>query len=193
MRYEDYIKMDSSFDEAYFKTRVVNTFVKYYTAVMLNELDNVKHFITEEVYNDAKNYIENCYTNGFRPMYEKVTVANQMIKGVEVLGASYCINVEVTSQCYKYKMSLEDNSIIDGDDKNMVKIRYDLKFIKKMGAKDLGEVRTCPHCGHNMDINNSGKCSYCGGIYDLDEYDWILSSIKEAPNVIYGYGDSIIE
>ena len=109
MRYEDYIKMDSSFDEAYFKTRVVNTFVKYYTAVMLNELDNVKHFITEE-------------------------------------------------------------------DKN-----------------NLGEVRTCPHCGHNMDINNSGKCSYCGGIYDLDEYDWILSSIKEAPNVIYSYGDSIIE
>lgn len=30
-----------------------------------------------------------------------------------------------------------------------------------------------------MDINNNGKCEYCGAIYDLENYDYVLVDIKK--------------
>ncbi len=28
-----------------------------------------------------------------------------------------------------------------------------------------------------MDINHSGKCNYCGQIYNQEDYDWVLKNI----------------
>ena len=44
------------FNEAMFKTKVDNIFVKLYTCIMKGDLTDVRHFISEELYN---NYINN--------------------------------------------------------------------------------------------------------------------------------------
>lgn len=34
----------------------------------------------------------------------------------------------------------------------------------------------CPSCGATLEVNKSGRCPYCHGIFDLDDYNWILDS-----------------
>ena len=52
-----------------------------------------------------------------------------------------------------------------------------LTFTKKRNTKELKISRKCPSCGANMDINNYGKCDYCGMIFNLENYDYILTEI----------------
>ena len=45
------------FNEAMFKTKVDNIFVKLYTCIMKGNLTDVRHFISEELYNNYINKI----------------------------------------------------------------------------------------------------------------------------------------
>ena len=55
--------------------------------------------------------------------------------------------------------------------------RVSLIFSKVKNAKVLGSARSCNACGANMDLNRSGVCEYCGTVYELMEYDWVLKEI----------------
>jgi len=59
----------------------------------------------------------------------------------------------------------------------MEKTNY-LTFEKNKNTSTQPEARKCPSCGSNMDVNNSGKCEYCGTIYNLEDYEWILTEMK---------------
>ena len=37
----------------------------------------------------------------------------------------------------------------------------------------------CPSCGASIDVNRSGHCEYCGTTFDNENYDWILTSIRD--------------
>ena len=52
-----------------------------------------------------------------------------------------------------------------------------LIFTKVKNAKKLGVARACQGCGANLDLNFDGRCPYCGAIFNLQEYDWILEDI----------------
>lgn len=56
--------------------------------------------------------------------------------------------------------------------------RVRLIFSKIKNAKVLGAARCCDACGANMDLNRSGVCEYCGTVYELKEYDWVLKEIR---------------
>ena len=43
------------FNEALFKTKIDNIFVKLFTAIMKGDLKKVDHFISDEVYNKYNN------------------------------------------------------------------------------------------------------------------------------------------
>ena len=49
------IELDSTFSESKFKTKVDNIFVMLHISIMTNDLERVKHFLSNEVY---KNFEE---------------------------------------------------------------------------------------------------------------------------------------
>ena len=49
------------FNEAMFKTKVDNIFVKLYTCIMKGDLTDVDHYISNDVYNKYKSYIKNNF------------------------------------------------------------------------------------------------------------------------------------
>ena len=48
------IELDNTFTESKFKTKVDNIFVMLHIALMTKDLDRVKHFINEKIYNEFK-------------------------------------------------------------------------------------------------------------------------------------------
>ena len=50
MTLAEFKKLDPSFNESMFITKVNNMFVKFFTDIMMDRLLEVKHFINDEVY-----------------------------------------------------------------------------------------------------------------------------------------------
>ena len=166
------------FNEAMFKTKVDNIFVKLYTCIMKGDLTDVRHFISEELYNNYINKINELISHNKRQMYVEINVKNTMIINRKILEDKEIIDVEIVSRYMDYIIDINTGDLISGDDTRRIERRNILRFEKKLNTKDFGIVRKCPGCGASINVNNTGKCEYCDTIFNLDDYDYILVSIN---------------
>lgn len=166
------------FNEAMFKTKVDNIFVKLYTCIMKGDLTDVRHFISEELYNNYINKINELISHNKRQMYDEINVKNTMIINRKILEDKEIIDVEIVSRYIDYIIDINTGDLISGDDTRRIERRNILRFEKKLNTKDFGIVRKCPGCGASINVNNTGKCEYCDTIFNLDDYDYILVSIN---------------
>lgn len=171
------LKYDPEFSESKFKTYVDNVFIQLHMAVVTKELENVKHFLSEDVYNKYKQKIDDLTSKHQIQMYDEINVAQTEILSYEVTNTDMIIKVFILSRYLDYLMD-EDANYISGDtDVRSERANY-LTFIKKINHQKTGTVKKCPGCGASIDVNASGKCAYCGTIYNLDETGWVLTSIE---------------
>lgn len=166
------------FNEAMFKTKVDNIFVKLYTCIMKGDLTDVRHFISEELYNNYINKINELISHNKRQMYDEINVKNTMIINRKILEDREIIDVEIVSRYMDYIIDINTGDLISGDDTRRIERSNILRFEKKLNTKDFGIVRKCPGCGASINVNNTGKCEYCDTIFNLDDYDYILVSIN---------------
>ena len=54
---------------------------------------------------------------------------------------------------------------------------YKLVVTKKRQFLQQGVVRKCPGCGASLSVNTKGVCEYCGTTYNMEDYNYILTSI----------------
>lgn len=171
------IKNDTNFNEGSFKSYVANVFVKLFTSVMLDELDNVKHFLSEDVYNQYKSKIDDLNNKGLRQIYDELNVKDSSIIKVSITDTDFIVTVIVTSRYMDYIVDKNSGNFISGNNQYRIEKNYTLIFTKKRNFLQQGVVRKCPGCGASISVNTSGKCEYCGTIYNLEKYDYILTSI----------------
>ena len=75
--------MIKDFNSAIFLSKVDNVFVKIFTAVMLDELEDVKHFMSDDVYNTFKNRNIDLNNRGQRQMYDEINVKSSSINSIK--------------------------------------------------------------------------------------------------------------
>lgn len=177
--FEELLKVDPEFSESMFKTKVDNTFIMLFTSVMMKEMDNVRHVVSDEVFNKYTDYVDDLIEKNETQMYDMLNVAETEITGVEITDEKIIIKVLLLSKAYDYVMD-QNGNIIRGQDQNRETRRNYMTFTKKIGFKGHGDVRKCPGCGASIDANLSGKCEYCDTIYNAVDYDYILDSIEVA-------------
>lgn len=175
--YSELKKYDPDFSEGMFITNIDNIFVQILSAVMHKRLNEIKHFVSDEVYNKLNEQVAYLVNNNYIQFYDELNVKSTEILKVLENNDSFDIKVKLTSRYIDYIMN-SSYSIIKGHDKFRIeKINY-LTFTKKKNFEKLEEARRCPGCGVTLDINRSGKCEYCGAIFNLDERSWILTSFE---------------
>lgn len=174
---EELILLDHTFSEGKFKTNVDNIFVQLHMAVMMKDLEKVKHFLSEEVFHQYEKVVEDLRNHHVIQMYDEMNVASTDILKVEVTPAYFVVQVCVKSRYMDYWIDETSMQLVRGQNHDRIERLNYLTFTKKRDFASLGNVRKCQSCGASMDINNSGKCPYCGSIYDLAKYDWILTAI----------------
>ena len=69
----------NDFNEAMFKTKVDNIFVKLYTAEMKQDLSDVMHFINDDVRDMFQNRIDENKRLNRRQMYDEINVKSTNI------------------------------------------------------------------------------------------------------------------
>lgn len=174
---DELIKLDSTFTESSFKTKVDNIFVMLHISLMTDNLKRVEHFINDDVYNKYNEILNNLNSNNERQMFDELNVKSTEIENVEISDTKYIITVKLISRYMDYIIDKETGKFKRGNNTSRVEKENILTFEKRRDTKVQEVVRFCPNCGHPMDVNKSGYCEYCHSIYNQENYDWILTNI----------------
>jgi hypothetical protein len=161
-----------------FLTKVNNIFIKLFTAIMMDKLKEIDHFVGDDVYAYANDIVANVKNNGCRQMYDELNVKDSKIIDVIVNDGVYQIKVFLQSRYMDYIINLSNDNVISGNDSSRIEVNYNLTFTKKINAKDAKSIRRCPSCNAPLSVNTSGLCEYCGSIYNQEEYDWVLTKLE---------------
>lgn len=172
------ITEDKDFSESKFKAKADNIFIQVYTAVMKKDLTRVKHFLSEELYKKFEQKIQMLDDEGLIQVYGELNVSDTEIVRIVENNISYEIEVRLLTKYLDYKLDKQTRNIVSGNDEVRIIKNMRLVFSKRKNAKNLDVARKCPGCGANMDIAMNGKCEYCGSIFKLEEYDWVLIEIE---------------
>ncbi len=178
MRVNEFVNIDNTFNEAMFLTKVNNIFIKFFSCIMSDKLSTVDHFISDNVYNYGENIISKVRDKNCRQMYDELNVKNSRINNIEVTDNEYIIDVYLEARYMDYIIDLNTGNVVSGNDSSRIEVDYNLRFVKKISSLEQGIARKCPACGAPMNVNKSGKCDYCGSIYNQEDYDFVLDDIK---------------
>lgn len=170
--------MDNDFNKDLFVSYVGNVFVKLLTGISTGNLDDVKHFLDKSLIDRYNDIILNNEKLKQRMIYDEVNVRTVNIVNSYVQDNKNYIDVNILAK-YIYCVIDEDGNTISGDDSRSFMVNYKLTFAKKINNKEHGIVRKCPGCGASIDVNGSGTCKYCGAVYNLDDYDYVLMEIEK--------------
>ena len=175
----EFVNYDSTFNESAFLTKANNMFVKFLTNIMMDRLPEIKHFVSDEVYAYGERILNNAKEQGHRQMYDELNVYDSRISSIEVTEDYFIINLYLQSRYMEYIISLDDGNYISGNNTSRIEVNYDITLKKKRATKNRDIVRKCPTCGGSIDVNSSGKCEYCGTIYNQEDYDWVITSLEK--------------
>ena len=164
-------------NEAMFKTKVYNIFVKVYTSIMTQDLSDVAHFIGDNLQNKLQIQIDNLKKRNQRQIYDELNVKNTYILNRIIQNDKEVVVVVLISRYMDYIIDMDTGDLVSGDDTRRIEKRNILTFEKKLSVKDIGIVRKCPGCGASISVNTSGKCEYCDTIFNQEDYDYVLVSI----------------
>ena len=171
------LKYDQDFSESKFITYVNNVFIQIYTALMTKEIENIQHFVTDDVYRQLKQKVDILNQKGLIQMYDELNVAKTDILHYQVEDNQMIIQVMILSRYLDYLIDLEGNYVSGNRDSRVSRNNY-LTFMKKIDFQVVGTVNKCPGCGASIDVNASGICPYCGTVYNQEDKNWILSSMN---------------
>lgn len=171
------LKYDKDFSESKFITYVNNVFIQIYTALMTKEIENIKHFVTDDVYEQLKQKVDILNQKGLIQMYDELNVAKTDILHYQIEDHQMIIQVMILSRYLDYFVDLDGNYVSGNRDSRVSRNNY-LTFMKKIDFQTVGTVNKCPGCGASIDVNASGICPYCGTVYNQEDKNWILSSMK---------------
>ncbi|MGL5434421.1 MAG: hypothetical protein ACRDBO_03350 [Lachnospiraceae bacterium] len=157
---------DENFSRFGFKKRVVYLLKKFYLAKdFQNSL--IQPFMVPELYKkfEANNKYDEYYVLDFDVLaleIKKYYVEN----GRQV--ADLSIKAEIVSMNHKKKLL-----------KKKQKIRLSVCRDEKTFTKAYDKINkmTCENCGAPINLTKDGKCKYCGNLFDLTKFDWIISEI----------------
>lgn len=139
------------------------------------EYEKIHHFVNDETYNKILQKVELDKKQNRIQLYDELNVADISILKIEELDNSFKIEVKVHSKALEYYISRDTKKFISGDRYDRSEKMSNLVLTKVKKSKDLGIARQCPSCGANIDINSNGQCEYCGTIFKLQNYDWVIT------------------
>lgn len=175
---KELISIDPQFNEGMFITKVNNIFIMLHSAIMMDDLNRVRHYISDDLEEKYENKLKELNSNNVRQMYDELNVKTTSIEDIIINNDNVIIKVDIVSRYMDYVIDKNTLKFVSGiNDRRVEKLNH-LEFMKKRDIKSKGIVTKCLNCGASLDINASGRCSYCGAIFKNEDYDWILTSIE---------------
>jgi predicted lipid-binding transport protein (Tim44 family) len=170
------LKYDASFTEATFLTKADHIYMMILNAIIDKDMNEVKHYLSENVYNYVKSFVDDCINRDVTRIFDEMNVKTSSISNYYIDENGINIVVDLTSRYMDYYLDNNGN-YLSGINDHRIEKEHRIVFTKKLEVKTLNEARRCPSCGSTLDVNATGICPYCKQTIDMSNYDYIVTSI----------------
>ena len=171
------INIDPNFNKEMFITKINNIFVLLHTAVMMNDLNRVKHFLSPSLVDKYEGIIQSLNNRNVIQMYDELNVKDTNIEEITIDQGKVTIKVTIVSRYMDYLVDKDTKKYVSGNNQYRVEKNNSMEFTKDIGASYKSVVAKCPTCGNSISVNNYGECEFCRTIFNAKDFDWILTSI----------------
>lgn len=181
---EDQIQAeDPMFNKAEFLAWASDMFVKLQYAWSDRNLENIRYFVTPELYEQTNNQVQRYINNKQINKLERVSVNLSRLYSFSTEGDREVLRIVLESKMIDYIVDETTGKTLRGDPAINNVNPYILTFVRKAGVKTpeggiKPKTMNCPNCGGLTTILSSGKCPYCGSIITTRDNNWTLSEMK---------------
>jgi hypothetical protein len=174
---------DPNFDEAVFLKRVRLAFDKIQAAWCAQNLNPIRPFISDGVYERFVLQTDEQKALGYRDHMEDISVTSIELIALATPGLFNEVSVRITAAARDWRQSLKDDRRISGS-KGVEPFVEIWTFLRKRGAKSDNNRNSliegnCPNCGAPIEMNQSANCTHCKALLRSGDYDWVLTEITQ--------------
>ena len=169
-------KIDKSFSEGTFLTKVDHIFIMILNGIMDNDMTSVKHYLSNEVYEKFCKLTDKYISMKATRLFDEMNVSSTKITNIDITDEEILVHVNIESKYMDYLID-ENGNFLSGVNDHRIVTNHNIIFSKKRNALSLSEIRRCPGCGASLDLNDSAVCKYCNRPFDMSDYDYIVVDI----------------
>ncbi len=181
--------LDPQFSESGMLGRVSNLFVTIQQAWCALDYEPIRPFMSNALYEQQLKQLQAMIAADRKNISSDIAVVETKLESFETDGHNEYLNVwlRVKLKDYVAKISNPDVILAGSRDKTYY---LDFRWQMMRSAGGVTDVQTdgvktgeCPCCGANINMNQSGKCAYCGSVISVTAHDWVLNKIDKLQQI----------
>ncbi|MBP5235932.1 MAG: Tim44 domain-containing protein [Clostridia bacterium] len=178
----DLISEDPAFSEADIREKVSNMYIRLQNCWTAKNLEEFRPYSTDALYAQYDRQLDSYRTNGVTNRVERIAVLSADVRGWKRDNENDTLVIALRTRVTDYVVKDADGTVVRGNPNAEKFMTYEWQLIRargmKTGEREETVVKNCPNCGAPLNINRTAKCDYCGSIITVDQFDWVLSSVK---------------
>ncbi|MFT4541342.1 MAG: putative tellurite resistance protein B-like protein [Planctomycetota bacterium] len=174
---------DPGFDEKSFLKRVDRAFRLAQSAWCSQDLEKLRPFVSDGVYERFSLQIDEQMRDGWR---QRMTELGSGPLTIAALSSGAHFDTVIVRIPFRATIEREDrvsSELISGSRISRSFFSECWSFVRRRGTKTLtGEgliEGKCPNCAAPLEMNRSAKCSYCECLARSGQFDWVLTEITQ--------------
>jgi uncharacterized tellurite resistance protein B-like protein len=180
---EELRKHDSDFAEQPFLDRVRIAFHKIQEAWSVQNLDSVRPFISDGIFERFTLQFSEQRDEGYRNVMESVAVQAAEVAEVIVDEPFQWLTVRIRASAVDYRVNIATGKEIRGSRRPDQFAEF-WTFLRRNHAQTRlnqnGLIEgDCPNCGAAIEIAGSARCASCESLLRSGQHDWVLCEITQ--------------
>lgn len=174
---------DPDFSEAAMLSKVEHLFISSQIAYADQDYEPMRPFFSNALFEQHVKQIDDKKARGERNVVSEMAVLSSKLENFSEDGHNEYLDVWLRVK-YKSYIGRIDNPevLVSGSKTKTFYLDFRWQFTRSAGSRtnaatDAVKTGNCPNCGAPINLNQSGKCEYCGSVISTTEYDWVLSKI----------------
>lgn len=142
------------------------------------ELNAVKYFITEEMYDRLIFQTKQFEKDGLEFVTEDLMIMDCKLLEYGNWLEKEEIKVLVKAKMKEYIIQKSTDKILRGSNNNFYEKEIVMTFLKRNVEDKEGFLRNCPNCGAETTQTSFGRCRYCNTLIFPIRYNWVLTRFE---------------
>lgn len=178
----EYQAVDPNFSESELTEKISNLYVQMQNACTDRDITSLRPYFTDTLFAQFDRQIDALKAQKRINYIERISVLGVTLRGWQSDENDDRIVATVRTRITDYTVDEETNEVVSGSRDQEKFMTYEYILTRTRGrTTQKGEEMTavnCPNCGAPLEIAHSAKCPYCDTLIELEDHDWVVSSIK---------------